>query len=414
MKQDANQIKELIKSRLKSKDIVLWGYDEKAKEFYYNYKEIYRIKKCVTEKIKHPFWFDDEQTIPIVEWEKYEGEEKDFIVIFSSPFVHIENQILASGMKIFEEYVDSSLVEVALSDKKIAIMAGNCQIATIGEFLSQLEIFKEEYMFFRFLSHKWKSRYSMKSLSYLKNICDLYICMRHEDDDIKFFSKEELPEHCKILTLPSSISRLYWPQMKIGRKSAENEYFMKNIMTYDHGPFEYGDVNINRLIEEGKSPDEIVAILSDENFYTKEEVEDHLEMAMRVLECEEYGCDVKYLSYIQENFQKNMLYKDMIHLQVSFIWWIVRQLLMCLQLDTSEAEEMERLQTDPKSQEYSVHCTEVPVYPSVAKHMGLEWCNKDTLYDVTFYNGRRKMTFEEYIRAYYDICSKMKQIFEQW
>lgn len=414
MKQDAKEIKALIKSRLESRNIVLWGYGEKAKEFYQKYKETYRIKICVTEQKVHPDWFDKESAIAIVEWEKYESEENDYIVILASPFINIENQLVASGMKIFEEYVDDSLIEVALNDKKIAIMAGNCQVLTVAEFLSQLEVFQKEYIFFKFATHYWKSRYSMKILSYLKNLCDVYICMRHEEEDIHFFSSGELPAHCRIITMPSSISRLYWPQMKIGRKSAENEYFIKSRMTEEHGPFEYGDININRMIEEGKSLNEVVACLSDEDFYAKEEIDEHLEMAMRVLECEEYECDVKYLSYIKENFQKNMLYKDMIHLQVSFIWWIVKQLLICLRLDTSEAEEMERLQTDPKSQEYAVHCTEVPVYPSVAKHMGLEWCNKDTLYDVTFYNGRKKMTFEEYIHAYYDTCSKMKQILEQW
>ena len=414
MKYDAKKIKEIIKKQLGEKELVLWGVNDKAKEFYKKYKAVYNIKKCITDQKNYPEWFDEEKKIPIVKWEEYEIEESDYIIILSSPFIHIENQIQASGMKIFEEYVDCNLIEVALSDKKIAVMAGNCQIMMIYEFMNQLKTFKDEYIFYSFPTHIWKSRYSVKLLCYLKSVCDLYICMRHEKEDVMFFSGEELPVDCKILTLPCSISRLYWPQLKINRKGAENDYFIKSRLTNEHGAFEYGDININRMIKEGKSLDEVVKCLTDEDFYTKEEVDEHLEMAMRVLEYEEDRCDIQYLPYVKEHFKKNMLYKDMIHLQVSFIWWIVKQILIYLNMDTAEAEEMERLQSDPKSLEYAVHCTEVPVYPSVAKHMGIEWYNKDTLYDVTFYNGRRKLTFEEYIRAYYELCSKMKEIYEKW
>ena len=93
---------------------------------------------------------------------------------------------------------------------------------------------------------------------------------------------------------------------------------------------------------------------------------------------------------------------------------LVREILRYLHIDTDELDEMERLDNNETIQEYQVHCTEVPVYPSVAVHMGLKWWNKDIVYDVKFYNGLKKMTFEEYIRSYYSVCSKTKQLLEEW
>lgn len=414
MKKSAEEIKILIQSKLKSSNLILWGYNEKAKLFFSDYKDIYQIKACVTEQKEHPDYFDDTRKIPVISWDKYEMDENDYILIFAAPYVHIENQILASGLKIFEEYVDSSVVNVILSNKKVAIMAGNCQTGAICDFLQEVKGFTDEYMLLRFRTHYWKSRWSVKFLCYIKNLCDLYICMQHETDDIMFYGTDELPENCKIITIPSALTRLYWPQMGIGWRSAKNEYFLKWMATNGHGPFEYGDTNLNEMIRKGTPVDEIIKRLTSEDFYSKEQVKRHIEMTMRTLEYEEDRCDIKLLPYIRENYQEKMLYRDMGHMQSCLIWEAVKLILKYLHMDPAEAEEMERKKSNPNCRNYEGHCTEFPVYPSVAKHMGLKWYREDMLYDVTFYNGRKKMTFEQYISAYIDICSKQKQIFEEW
>ena len=56
-------------------------------------------------------------------------------------------------------------------------------------------------------------------------------------------------------------------------KSALNSYFKKDNNRPDHGPFEYGDENINRMIEEGKDVEEIITVLTGDNFYTAEQAE---------------------------------------------------------------------------------------------------------------------------------------------
>ncbi|MBO4981782.1 MAG: hypothetical protein J6C84_07805 [Lachnospiraceae bacterium] len=414
MKRDADQIRETVRKKVETADIFLWGCEDAAKAFYQKYRDIFHIKGGLTELRCHPDYLDDEQTVPIMEWKDYQGGANDYIVVFSSPFVHVETQMLANGLQIFEEYIEATVLEVFLTDKKIAIMAGNCQMAMTFDFIREVKGFTDEYHVFRFASHYWKSRWSLKTISYLHGLCDLYICIRHDEEDLKFFSREELPETCRIVVVPSLLVRLYWPQMKANREKARNEYFLTDKSYKTHGPFEYGDANINRMIKEGKDIEEIVAALTAEDFYTEEQVRNHINMMMRMLEYEEDGCDIKMSSYIKERYTKQMLYRDMTHMQMDLVWEVVKRILECIGMDAGEVEAVRQDADNPACRMYKGHCTEVPVYPSVAKHLGLEWCNKDTLYDIVLYNGIRKMTFEEYIYAYYSVCNKIKQLREEW
>lgn len=412
MKRSAIEIKEMVKKKLETSNVILWGYQDAAIGFYQEYKDCFHITACVTEQKQHPSFLDVDEKIPIIEWVEYQGGQDDYVVVCASPFHLIENQILASGMRIFEEYIDRNLVNAILSDKKIAIIAGACQVAVVCDFLKEVKCFTDEYQCFRFSSPHWASRWSLKSLGYLKNFCDLYICMKHEEDDIKFFSPEELPATCKIITIPYALSRLYWPQMKSGWKNSLNEYFLHKKNPVVHGPFEYGDVNINRMIREGKTADEIVEELTSENFYSEEQVQMHIDMVLRVLEYAEEGCDIRISQYVRENYRKKMLYRDMGHTSHSIVWEEIRQILDILQIKMSEEEQAQVKENKVIIPIYERHCTEVPVYPSVARRLGLEWWQEDMQYDVTFYNGVKSMTFEEYIRAYYSVCGKYKELKE--
>lgn len=416
MKGSRKNIRSLVEMKLNTGNIVIWGIGDKAQEFYQKYKDRYNITTCVSSQINHrEYLIDKSDGFRIADWSQYERKENDYIIIFETPYAHKENQLLAEGFVLFEDYVEMYVAEFIASGKKLAIMAGNCQIGVVFGFFKGVKSFSDEYYLLRFSTHYWKSRWSLKSISVLKSMCDLYLCMLHEEDDVVFWKKEELPDSCRIVILPYIMGRLYWPQMKAGLKSVENEFFLKKIGTKEHGPFDVGDVNINRMIEEGKTVEEIVRLLTSEDFYTEKQVKKHIESVLRVMEFEEHGCDIKVLPYIQKNYMANMLYRDMTHMQPILVCEYVRQILAYLEIDDTEIDEiLEKGKDVPVYQEYSVHCTEMPIYPSVAKHMGLKWWHKDYKWDVRFYNGIQKMTFEEYIRAYYSVCSKMKQIIEEW
>lgn len=412
MNSDKEKNRQLIQYNLQSKNIIIMGVGTSAKQFYMQYRDKCKIKKCVSTLSNPPMYLiDEDEGLKVIRWADYQKDKNDFLIVCEVPYGRIENLLTACGMVLFEDYVEYMIADFLLSGKKLALFAGNCQLVTVFDFMKEISVFRNEYYMLRFSTHYWASRWSLKVVSVLKNMCDLYVCMNHEEDDWMYFKTNELPETCRILTVPYVPMRIYWPQMSV----SEGNFFLKNPKTNQHGPFEMADKNINRMLHEGKSYDEIIQTLSNENFYSYSEANEMLEKSFNALEEIEWNCDVKLLSYIKNNYTKELLYRDMLHMQPILVCEVVKQILQCLELDINELIEIKERQQDIAVWEkYQSHCTEVPIYPSVAKALGLEWVNKDTKYDVTFYNGIRKLTFEEYIREYYDMCSLMKKIQEEW
>ena len=404
-----------LREKLINGNVFLWGYSQMAKSFYKEYKELLHIVGCITEKAIHVKYLDEERKqIPIIMWQEYKYKENDYLIIVKEPFFCASNQLMASHLEMFKNYLDYGLARAILTDKKIAILAGNCHMQVVFQMISKIKCFNDEYFICYFPIHIYMNKWAIIWLSYIKDYCELYICNQHGDEDIRYFKKEELPSDCEIVVIPSALIRLYWPQMKVSWKGAHNEYFILDKRYRKHGPFEFGDTNINKMIAEGKDVEEVVDTLTSEDFYTEKQARKHMESIVRMLEYEEEGCDIKLSPYILENYQKKMLYRDMAHIEKDLIWEMVRCILEYLHMDTTECIELANNAGNSFKLYYEGHCTEVPVYPSIAKHLGLEWCTKDTRYEVTFYNGIKKMTFEEYVRAYYSICSKMSQIQEEW
>ena len=71
------------------------------------------------------------------------------------------------------------------------------------------------------------------------------------------------------------------------------------VETQAHGPFEAGDSNINRLLKQGKNTDEIIQILSDEDFYSCAQMKLHYEREMVNLQHADEGCDITFPNTLQ-------------------------------------------------------------------------------------------------------------------
>ena len=59
---------------------------------------------------------------------------------------------------------------------------------------------------------------------------------------------------------------------------------------------------------------------------------------------------------------------------------------------------------------------ELPIYPSTARILNLEWINENTLYRQRRYDGVRLVTFEEYMEAFIQYCKYAKEVlkYTQW
>lgn len=415
MKEDGEWIKQIVCDNLRNKSVVIWGSGAVLDAFCLKNCHKMDIKGIVYEGNwegeTYPWNGKD---VPVFRSNDYIVDRDDYIVICDQFFSCIEHHLQGLGVNPIEGYIHHQVADFFMEKKKLLIIAGNCQMMTIAAFLRDVPDIKQKYYTVRFPTHFWDNKWALTSLCLLVRYCDVYICTKHKDNDNHFFLRKELPSKCKIITVPNALLRLYWPQMKTNRVKARNSCFEYIHVGNQHGPFDYSDKNIDAMIADGKSVTDIIAELSREDFYTKEEILQHFEMQLRMLEYEEESCDVIISDYIKKQLGCQMLYRDMTHMQVCLVKQMVLRIISCLSESCDKQVEELFVRGNPIFDEFDAHCSEVPVYPCVSQHMNLLWCDNDTKYDVRFFNGMKKLTFFEYVEAYYDICKNMKAIQEKW
>lgn len=416
----AAEIKEKVRQKLKQKKVVIFGYKDPGKWIAETWGEEINLAGFVTNCLEHPEEIEIQgKSYPLMDL--HEIQKGDYFIIVGVYPVsrrHICNLLSAVNWEPFEDYIWDNWMEIFLRNKKYLFLAGVCQVATVYYYLSAMKTVTDQYVITVQSTHLIPSKDAQNYWRHIARICDVYICGKHDPADTRFFQPDELNPDCKKITIPRLFTRLYWPQSQLGRETVRNEYFMRTrgyVEQQPHGPFETGDENINRLLDEGKTTEEIVQILTDENFYSSKQVEAHYDREMEIIRLEDQNCDLTFSEYFNENWKQRILYKDPVHLSTEMNWWLVGEIMKLLELPIDEiALQKENPATETVKRLYH-HCTVIPVYPSVAKHLGLQdMITKDTKYDVTFYHGMECLTFEEYIRRYVEICGKIRELKEQW
>ncbi len=418
MAKAASEIKEKVKHKLKEEKILIFGYGEPAKRFAERWGCELNVAGFVTDYPQHPGQIEAcGKVYPLLDFKQVRRGEY-FLVLAPRLRYLADNLLSTMNWEPFEEYIWDNWIEIFLRGKKYLFIAGICQVATLYYYLSAMKTVTDEYVVSAQFTHLMRSKNSQKYWRYVAQLCDVYLCGKHEGADMKFFDDDELAADCMKITIPRFFSRLYWPQAQVGTEALFNDYFMKAgayVETQPHGPFETGDANINRLLEEGKNADEIVRILSSEDFYSPAQMKRHYENEMAALRQADEGCDICFSEYFTAHWKEHMVYRDPVHLSVNMNWWLAEQVLRRLGLGTEEIEAQRESPATEALRRFRHHCTEIPVYPSVAKHLGLAGMATDeTRYDVTFYHGMERLTFEEYVRRYVEICGAVKSLKDMW
>lgn len=414
----AAEIRKQVKHKLKENQILVFGYGEPARQFVERWNPELNVVGFVTDYPQHPEQIEVcGKAYPLLDFKSVQ-RGKYYLVLMPRIGYLADNLLSTMNWEPFEEYIWGNWIEVFLRDKKYLFIAGICQVATLYYYLSAMKTVTDEYMISAQFTHLMKSKNSQKYWRYIAQICDVYLCGKHDDSDMKFFDDDELSPDCEKITISRFFSKLYWPQAQVGEEALFNDYFIKAgayVETQSHGPFEAGDSNINRLLREGKSADEIVRILSDEDFYSADQIKLHYENEMMALRQADEGCDIRFSEYFAAHWNEHMVYRDPVHLSVDMNWWLTEQVLCKLGLKTEEIEEQRKFPATEILRKFRHHCTEIPIYPSVAKHLNLKnLITDETRYDVTFYHGMECLTFEEYVRRYVEICGNIKALMDLW
>lgn len=402
------EIKAFAREKLQNKRIILFGAGVMASEFYQEYKDCLNISHCVSnykrEWGEHTF----QEELDVRPYKKEELQADDYLVVCGlNVFRTIELQLQADGMKMYEHYIESGIASAILQNKKIALFYGRCILRDIYKCVKKIPAFYDVYASI-FSQVVWEQAIiTNRLLYYAKDICDLYVYTPKilDHDSIYTISRDELPNDCKIISISNLVVCLYWPQVSPKLKE-HNEWYLhpyniKRDGIFGHTLYRREDRNINKMVLQGLSTKEIVDSLTSEDFYSEKQVLRNKDICFKSVEMAEKIVDITIVDYLRDNYMTIPLYQNFVHPNKCIIWEYIRRFLRELGLSTLGLEELEESLPDPAHRG-----GEVPIYPSVAKHLNLRFIDAQTRYEVMLGNGIEYMTFREYMEHFTEYTRK--------
>lgn len=410
------EIKNIVCDCLATKRIILFGVGSVAEEFYKKYKDKFNIAYCVSNRKKE---WGNGKFLGILDIKKYQKEdikETDYIVVCGAyAFRAIDLQLRDDGMQVYYQYVDSVMADVIFQRKKIALFYGQCILRDIYQSVIQVPEFNEEYASAFTQVRKKSAIINNRVVYYLKDICDLYVYTTKilDRDTIYSLKRSDLPNNCKVVSVSNLIVPIYWPQIDI-RLQEYNQYYIHSYnadrnLDFYHTLYRRSDVNINKMVSEGISTKSIVQRLSSEDFYSFDQVNRNIKNTIRMIDIAERGVDVTILDALCEKYKSDMLYQNFTHPNKYIVWEYVRRLLSVIGIESRQIDRLEQ-----ESPMHTHQSGDVPIYPSVAKHMNLEFSVDDKRYQILTGKGVVDMTFEESIEYYAEYTKKAMEIMQMW
>lgn len=396
-------------SYIRKKKIVLFGAGDKGRKFYVDFCRELKIDHCISNNPEEKvFKIENNRICDVMPIGKSVKNEDDFIIICASDSISMQTQLSDLGYCMGMDYIDSELYRILAGDKKIALFYGVCYMRAIKECLDYSDAFRGNYNSFYFLDYV---KYSMteKSLFYLLiESCDLFIftsylaphSLRQLD---AFFLR--LKNDCTKVSIPLITFTGFHPRIR-GKVNDSNPYCIISSKA-PYSPFSIEDLNINSLIEEHKFTSEIVDIVSDLNYYSKDFLENNLVKEIQRLRFAEKFSNIKISDFIQENYDKARLFLNESHISNILLIELSKRILIYLKIPFGNLEEV--VTALPPL----LYTTEVPVYPSIIHHLKLNIYKGEPVYKLFTYQGMRSITFKEYVTLYIEYCRNMKMYIEK-
>ncbi|WP_028544684.1 WcbI family polysaccharide biosynthesis putative acetyltransferase [Paenibacillus taiwanensis] len=208
--------------------------------------------------------------------------------------------------------------------------------------------------------------------------CDLFIYMRTSDAFGPNLSTDyllgQLPQHCMRISIGNSYFTPYYPQLTANNKEPQ---------------FAYPDQNIIRMLREGKSRQEIMKIVSDEDFYTEAELEGLYADFMYNFRIREIGLDIPIAPFIDSYYQQLHLFSTICHPRTDIIRAIAKNILQAIGIPPHEVA--------PYVNGGDFTDLISPIYPSVIKHLKLQFAIGDApIYALDY----TRLNFEQYMHRY--------------
>lgn len=414
----AEDNKEILRRKLLTRPIVLFGGGQRCKNFYQKYYKILNIRCIVTDKKdEKDIVLNDGRTVKIEPYNKDKINPDDYIIVcrpvkiwFDEAYEKSRNILSRDGFKHLEDFLRIGIARMLLENRKLWLWMGFCQYDTLRDIFGKIATVCKDYVGvgIRVGKDTISSSYKYQDCIDMLMICDVltYTPLIFAEGKVDFDYRNYLPKDAQALSVPRIAFRGYYPY-KDSDIDTHHKY------TYDgnlHWPFSYAENAIDELVLAGMSNDDIYAEVMRDDFISETEIRRNLKLALKSIQISEKTADIKIFDFIQKNFTERMMYRDGLHYQNFMYFEIARRIARSLGINCEdELNDLEK-QTEEQGIEF-IDFTEIPILPCVAKTLGLKFITDETLYRVRFtdkgiYRGAevemRELTRKEWIYAYAD------------
>lgn len=305
------------------------------------------------------------------------------------------------GLNHMQNYIYSSVADAVLDGRRVMILQGYyCFMRDIYAFLQKIESLCQDYLTFACVYEEQSGIPFSLGLNTLIRLCDVYIY--NQESKHYWFSREMLSKDCRMICIPCVWFNALMPQIDRVMNSYRNTLAIP--VDGPTMPYKYGDRELNRLLCQNVPVDEIVRIVSREDYFSAEKIVAVFKKELRMLRVYEKKCDVKLSEYINEHYRTKRLFSCNDHWEESLAEACARGIVSILGYIVDDDIHLE----------FVKKYNQVPIYPSVAHALEIDWVTPETRYYLRWGCGAEYSTFQEYVRRYCETVKLMKSIKEIW
>lgn len=182
----------------------------------------------------------------------------------------------------------------------------------------------------------------------------------------------------------------------------ENEYMLSKNMLY---LWLRGDNEINHMVEEQYTEEEILAKVSGDKYWTKQEIVENFEHELRKISILDRFSSFPIYSFIRENYQKMEVFVDGTHFSVYLHIYLANEIAKYLHIELiSDPDIIEKVIKTQRST--------MPIYPCVKQALGIDIEDRYRFYHIRK-NEIEYLSFKEYIKKYIRYIADIQDIADE-
>ncbi len=396
--------------------IILWGTGCIGKQIiegvYGNYNIVFAVDSKIKEGERGGGKIGDIDVYPL-SWLDNVSKNDQLVVIGFTAWKEAAAELQEKGWHIFDDYLPYIYLKYSAIDigfmrfcmdtdersrhlkklshgKKLCALYGYCHMTYYTQCLISSNEFVDKYCILNlphansflddteYLNDKWI--YSVLDILLLAPV---YPETQYHTPDWKKV-KSYVKDECKVIVVTVAGFKGYFPQSTVGV-----------LQTYEN--ICWGDKNLNRMIKEKCSVEEMIRALNSEDFYNSDEADHNFETACEKLDVIEQKCDVKIGDYIRKYGRSERLMYSSTHPTDKVMKEIASRIFKIIGIDSSILEDI------PQEKLISLKMHGEFIYPSVYRGLGMQFNEgeKVCVGDI----DKAGITFTEFIRLYVQLCT---------